>query len=57
MVTKYATKQIQNEIIELGKTKSEKEIAEIYGRTQSGIHLILKKNGINMLRISIIGVM
>lgn len=39
------TKEEINQIIELSKTKSQKEIAEIYNRTQSGIGLILKRNG------------
>ncbi len=52
MGTKYASKQIENEIVELSRTKSEKEISKIYGRTQSGIHLILKRNGVQKLKKS-----
>ena len=46
MNTKKATKELEKEIIRLYETKSETEIASIYGRTQSGINLILKRNGI-----------
>jgi hypothetical protein len=52
MGTKYASKQIEKEIISLYETKSENEIASIYGRTQSGINLILKRNGIRKLKKS-----
>lgn len=52
MGTKYASKQMQNEIVSLYETKSEYEIAIIYGRTQSGINLILKRNGVQKLKKS-----
>jgi len=43
MIKEIRLKQEQD-IIELSKTKSQKDIAEIYGRSQSGIGLILKRN-------------
>jgi LAGLIDADG-like domain len=52
MRTKCASKQLENEIILLSETKSQKEIAIIYGRTQSGINVILKRNNINKLKKS-----
>lgn len=52
MKTKQASKELIKEIIDLSKTKSEYEIANIYNRTQSGIHRILKKNNIVKLKKS-----
>lgn len=46
MGTKHVSKEETLEIIELSKIKSEYEIASTFNRTQSGIHLILKRNGI-----------
>lgn len=52
MTTKPATKALEMEIIELSKTMSQKSIASKYGRTQSGIRLILMRNGIIKLKKS-----
>lgn len=46
MKNKHATENLEKEIIELSKTKSQKEISKIYNRSQSGIQLILKRNNI-----------
>jgi len=46
MGTKHISKEKTLEIIELSKTKTEYEIAEMFNRTQSGIHMILRRNGI-----------
>lgn len=48
MKTKPASKEMIIEMIELSKTKSQKEIAEIYNWTQSGIHRILKRNNVKL---------
>lgn len=52
MKTKHATKALEKEIIELSKTMSQKSIALKFGRTQSGIRLILQRNGISKLKKS-----
>lgn len=52
MGTKHISKKTESVIVELSKTKSEYEIASLYNRTQSGIHLILKRNGISKLKKS-----
>jgi len=52
MTTKPATKALQEKIVELSKTMSQESIAFKYGRTQSGIQLILKRNGISKLKKS-----
>jgi hypothetical protein len=50
MGTKLVSRTMIEEIIRLSETKSQKEIATIYNRTQSGIHQILKRNGIENLK-------
>ena len=52
MTTKPATKALEMKIIELSKTMSQKSIASKYGRTQTGIRLILMRNGITKLKKS-----
>ncbi len=52
MGTKYASKELQNEIVSLYETKSENDIAIMYDRTQSGVNLILRRNGIIKLKKS-----
>ena len=50
MGTKCASKELEMEIIELHKTKSEKEVAAVFKRSLGGIRLILKRNNIQGLK-------
>ena len=52
MGTKCASKELEMEIIELHKTKSEKEVAAVFKRSLGGIRLILKRNNIQGLKKS-----